>query len=209
MSNKLVNLEITEEKKNKTILKNVILMLINRNVLANKNSDHYMDAIMKTNPSFQGNDLEFDIKSDVIDKLYKIKYIYVTLSTIRKTPYEEMMMSSKHANKIIILPGPKVVAKIIKQFKEYSNTELFYDHNLMINLIDHHIVPKHTVLNDAERAEVLEAYKITKKMMPKIFTKDPVAKYYNLKRDDIVKIERPSPTSGISVTYKTVVARDE
>jgi DNA-directed RNA polymerase subunit H (RpoH/RPB5) len=38
-----------------------------------------------------------------------------------------------------------------------------------------------------------------------MFLNDPVSKYYNLKIDDIVRIERPSINSGIAIDYRVVV----
>ena len=41
--------------------------------------------------------------------------------------------------------------------------------------------------------------------MPLIRSNDVIAKYYNMKPDDIVKIIRPSPISGEAIAYRYVI----
>lgn len=69
----------------------------------------------------------------------------------------------------------------------------------------HILVPKHSKLNDKEKTELLEKYKITFKDLPKISMKDPAISHLDLTNEDIVKIERASPTSKRTIFYRRVV----
>jgi DNA-directed RNA polymerase I, II, and III subunit RPABC1 len=75
----------------------------------------------------------------------------------------------------------------------------------MINIVDHILVPKHIVLTTEEGKEVLEAYCAKKKNMPLLLTTDPVARYYNMKHNEIVKIIRPSIMTVETPFYRIVV----
>ncbi len=68
----------------------------------------------------------------------------------------------------------------------------------------HVLVPKHTKLSDKDKEELLEKYQITMKDIPRISIKDPAISHLDVSTDDIIKIERPSPTSKNTVFYRRV-----
>ena len=68
----------------------------------------------------------------------------------------------------------------------------------------HVLVPKHTKLNEKEKEALLAKYQITLKDLPKISANDPAITHMELTSEDIVKIERPSPTSKSTVFYRRV-----
>lgn len=69
----------------------------------------------------------------------------------------------------------------------------------------HELVPKHEVLSEEEVEELLEEYEIEPFQLPKLSSKDPVAKAMDLDSGDVVRITRESPTSGKSVAYRFVI----
>jgi DNA-directed RNA polymerase subunit H (RpoH/RPB5) len=75
----------------------------------------------------------------------------------------------------------------------------------MINIVDHVLVPKHIVLSKEETDAVLEAYRAKKRDMMLIKTTDAVAKYYNMKPGEIVKIIRPSVMTVEAPAYRLVI----
>jgi DNA-directed RNA polymerase subunit H (RpoH/RPB5) len=75
----------------------------------------------------------------------------------------------------------------------------------MINIVDHILVPKHIVLYQEESKAVLEAYCARKRDMNLIKSNDPVAKYYNMKPGEVVKIIRPSIMTCESFAYRLVI----
>jgi len=68
-------------------------------------------------------------------------------------------------------------------------------------------VPEHIIINEEEKKEVLEKFKIKPKNLPKILTTDPVVKALNAKEGDILKIIRKSKTAGTSTYYRVVVKK--
>ena len=75
----------------------------------------------------------------------------------------------------------------------------------MVNITEHAYVPKHILLTEEEKKELMKRYRIKESQLPKILHNDPVAKYLGLKRGDVVKIIRSSETAGKYVTYRITV----
>jgi DNA-directed RNA polymerase subunit H (RpoH/RPB5) len=65
-------------------------------------------------------------------------------------------------------------------------------------------VPKHILLNDAEKETVLKQYGISLKQLPRIPVTDPIITILCGKPGDIVKIVRKSPTAGEILYYRVV-----
>ncbi len=74
-----------------------------------------------------------------------------------------------------------------------------------IKILEHELVPKHSILSDEEAKKVLESYNVALKQMPKILKKDPAIKDMDPKLGDVVKIIRKSPTTKTSIFYRAVI----
>ena len=69
----------------------------------------------------------------------------------------------------------------------------------------HVLVPKHTKLDEKEKAKLFEKYKIAVFNLPKILLVDPAIKGLDVSPDDVIKIERKSITAGKTVYYRVVM----
>ena len=74
-----------------------------------------------------------------------------------------------------------------------------------IDINKHHLVPKHVLLNDKEREEMLKQFDITLSNLPRISSIDPAIQVLNANPGDVVKIIRESLTAGESIYYRVVV----
>jgi DNA-directed RNA polymerase subunit H (RpoH/RPB5) len=66
-------------------------------------------------------------------------------------------------------------------------------------------VPKHEILTEKERKEVLERFEVTERQLPKITVSDPVIKLIGASPGNVVKITRKSKTAREAVYYRLVV----
>lgn len=74
-----------------------------------------------------------------------------------------------------------------------------------MDVIKHHLVPKHSKLSDAEKDKLLKSYSIEPKVLPKILKEDPAIAKLHAKSGDVIRIDRESKTAGTTVFYRGVV----
>ena len=72
------------------------------------------------------------------------------------------------------------------------------------DILQHKLVPAHTILSEEEAQKVLDDLNVRLDQIPKILPTDPVVKAIDAKVGDILKITRKSETAGIFVAYRVV-----
>jgi len=71
--------------------------------------------------------------------------------------------------------------------------------------MNHVLVPKHEKVTEEEKLALSEKFSIDFTDLPKINAKDAALAVLEVKEGDIIKITRPSMTSGTSIFYRGVV----
>lgn len=80
--------------------------------------------------------------------------------------------------------------KVIDAMRAQFQLEDFEEAYLLVNITHHHLVPEHAVMTDQEKKELLQRYRLKDNQLPRIQINDPVARYFGLRRGQVVKITR-------------------
>ena len=185
-------------------------MLTDRNIditnLESYSENEIEVLISASNTSGTKNGNIFQIKvNDDIKIIYHMKSKFIKndlkkfLSTIEKD--EEY----KH---IIFIFKEKINnnnEKNIKDLLDGVTYELFPIKNLLFNITKHSYVPKHELLSVDEANNIMTNYSIKKSQFPIILKSDPVARYYDFKPGQLIKVYRSSTATGESITYRYCV----
>ena len=112
----------------------------------------------------------------------KAQYIVIT-----KEPLQAILVKKVHTT---------------DEFK-HAQVQFFTLAELQFNISRHCLASKHTIVAEADVAEVMASYLVkSKSQFPNILKTDPMARYINAQPGDLVKIVRPSPSAGEYVSYR-------
>lgn len=200
MSSKLIfQVEKTQENIRSSILTNIVKMLVARGLIELEKQQESIQKLINTTSD------EMIYFIDLANSKFGIKIIPHKITAINKSfGISDFLNDNKNLPKIVVV---NEISKKARQhiLKNYADTEIFLEEELLINLIDSHIIPKHILLTENEKKEVLEKYGAKQRSMPKMLHTEAVARYYNMKVGDICRILRPSDKSGITVAYRLVI----
>jgi DNA-directed RNA polymerase subunit H (RpoH/RPB5) len=188
---------------------NIIKMLKNRGFIKEENMDKYIKKFI----SDENDEMEYIITLDNdtnYNSTIKNKKIYVKIfdykisSVNKNSPIGEFVSKYYEEYKLLVVENINQKSeKVIASYK--TPFEIFKIAELKINIVEHVLVPKHIVLTEEEGRIVLQNYNAKKKDMPLISSTDPIARYYNMKPDNICKIERSSVMTCTVPFYRIVV----
>jgi len=121
--------------------------------------------------------------------------------------FVERCQTNSHRAGIIVTRGPlsPQARKTVSATSQFAQTECFMEDELLVNITHHELVPKHVVLSREEKAALLERYRLKDTQLPRILHTDPIARYFGLRRSQVVKIIRNSETAGRYASYRLCV----
>lgn len=103
-----------------------------------------------------------------------------------------------------ILVYPKTITSSGKAFMEKKTTtiEAFKENDLLVNITKHELAPDYHVLSHSEKKQVLVSLKTPENLLPRIQWNDPVARWFGMRRGDVLRVNRKSESTGIAVSYR-------
>ena len=70
---------------------------------------------------------------------------------------------------------------------------------------DHALVPKHEIMGEDQKKQILIQFNATEEQFPFLFSTDPVVREIGAKPGDMIRITRVSDTAGETTYYRFVV----
>jgi DNA-directed RNA polymerase subunit H (RpoH/RPB5) len=124
------------------------------------------------------------------DQICAYSHIIQKLNVGEIKTYIALLQTLNIPHCILVYDG--VFTPAVKSIMEHMpslnlNIELFSADNLQFNVTKHVLVPTHILLDKNEANEFKKKYG---KKLPVILRSDPIAKFYDYHRDDIIKIVR-------------------
>jgi DNA-directed RNA polymerase subunit H (RpoH/RPB5) len=199
---KTFHLSHTDDEKRAIILTNIVKMLVARGITDDQKN--LVQDLIKTGTD----DLVYNTKilqktATAIKgfKSYAIKFHPQKISSLGSaTGVTDFVNDYRDSYKFLIVND--ITEKAYNELVGQNETEVFFEHELMLCVIEHVLVPKHEVLSNDEAKKRIKKYNTKRTQMKKINNTDPVARFYNLKPGMVVKIISPSEIAGWYTGYR-------
>mmetsp|Transcript_24552 Transcript_24552/g.56619 ORF Transcript_24552/g.56619 Transcript_24552/m.56619 type:complete len:212 (+) Transcript_24552:84-719(+) len=111
----------------------------------------------------------------------------------------------KEAILVVKQPLTPLAKTAVMEAMSNMRIEVFHENELIVNITQHELVPKHVPLTEEEKQQLLNRYKMKPSQLPRMQLNDPIARYFGMQREQVVKIIRASETAGRYVTYRLIV----
>ena len=113
------------------------------------------------------------------------------------------ILNSINANHCIVIYGNSVtsMAKKLVENSVEKKFELFTQDELQYNITKHRLVPKHIKLNNEDAKDFKKKYGLK---FPALLKTDPVCRFYDFQRGDVIKIIRQESCGNTYITHRIV-----
>ena len=140
----------------------------------------------------------------------RIRIVFILQNKWKSTDLKKYLDEDIYLVLLVCREKPTVNnVKMLKESFVNLDFQIFTFKELQINVTKHELVPKHELLGFEQEDEIqriLQGYNIkSRNFLPLILRNDPVARYFNAKPGNLMRITRPSPTSGTYIFYRCCI----
>ena len=115
----------------------------------------------------------------------------------------KLLKEKKLERAIVITEGRFTHAA--KQGAKKRKVELLPKTFPVFEIFEHALVPKHEIMTEKEKNQLLARYKIHPYQMPQVKATDPAVKAIGARPGDLLRVIRKSATAGEHIAYRYVV----
>jgi len=140
----------------------------------------------------------------------RIRIVFILQNKWKSTDLKKYLDEEIYLALFVCREKPTVNnVKMLKEAFANLDFQIFTFKELQMNVTKHELVPKHELLSfdqEDEIQQILQHYNIkSRNFFPLILRNDPVARYFNAKPGNLMRITRPSPTSGTYIFYRCCI----
>jgi DNA-directed RNA polymerase I, II, and III subunit RPABC1 len=203
---------------------NQVKMMIDRGYIVDENVDmsydtfinNYKDNYNKLNHQYMTKDF----------KLVRVRYFFIMPTTKKSNKIgkselndlkKEIAEDLKNCRHYIIIFEGGVSSSALKSIEDLTKLnavkiEIFYFNELIYNPTEYYLTPKHELLSEEEKNNILNRNKLLPNDIPWISYRDPIARYYGADIGQMFKIYReiliPETVIDEYMTYRIVSVID-
>ncbi|CAM0874354.1 unnamed protein product [Alopecurus aequalis] len=145
------------------------------------------------------------LASDVSNKA---RIVFCPPEPVKIAAIREVFVRIKEENLsclILILQG-KITSRARESIKEIFKfkVDVFKITELLVNMTNHVLKPKHQVLTAEEKAKLLKEYNVVDSQLPRMLETDAIARYYGLSKGTVVKFTYDSELTADHESYRCI-----
>jgi DNA-directed RNA polymerase subunit H len=114
------------------------------------------------------------------------------------------IMKEKEIDRAIVVTEGRYT-HAVKLGAKKKKVELLPKSFPVFDIFEHLLVPKHEILSEKEKNQLLASFKVKPYQMPQVTSTDPAVKAIGAKPGDVLRIIRRSSTAGEHIAYRYVV----
>ncbi|XP_061352887.1 DNA-directed RNA polymerase V subunit 5C [Gastrolobium bilobum] len=140
---------------------------------------------------------------------HKVLVVFTGTSVVTKATILGIygqITNEERLNRLIIVVQSKMTAFARKELETCPlEVEIIEMNDMLFNITKHVLQPKYEVLTDDEKRALLMKYNVEEKQLPYMLKTDPIARYYALRKGQVIKITHKGDLVDSLVAYRCVV----
>lgn len=118
-----------------------------------------------------------------------------------------MRVGKENLSRLILVLQSKMTSKAREAIKDIFKfkVETFHITELLVNITKHVLKPRHDILTENEKQKLLKKFNVEDSQLPRMLETDAVARYYGLRRGQVVKVTYDGELTRSHVSYRCVM----